>query len=243
MLSTEHTALVTGATSGIGLATVIMLAKNGLDVVMIGRNDKKLLKIQEDNHHLPGNLSYHVVDLANPSEIDAFSSKILSELGNIGSLIHCAGIIKNVDIFTHGPELLDEHYSINVRAPYQLTRNLLPGIKSCCGQIVFVNSSAALQSTRKDIIAYGASKYALKSIADGVREQVNKFGIRVISIYPGRTATKMQESIFKFEGRDYKPELLIQPEDIAETIVYSLSLPNTVEITDISMRPFNKKID
>lgn len=240
MLSTEHTALVTGATSGIGLATVIMLAKNGLDVVMIGRNDKKLRKIQEDNHHLPGRLSYHVVDLMNPSDIDVFSSKILSEVGSIGSLIHCAGIIKNGDIDSHGPELLDEHYSVNVRAPYQLTRNLLSGIKSCCGQIVFVNSSAALQSTRKDIIAYSASKYALTAVADGVRAHVNQFGIRVISIYPGRTATQMQESIFQYEGLDYKPELLIQPEDIAKTIVYSLSLPNSVEITNISMRPFNK---
>ncbi len=68
----------------------------------------------------------------------------------------------------------------------------------------------------------------------------NALGIRVVSIYPGRTASPMQAKIYETEGREYKPELLLQAEDVADAVVSALSLPRTAEVTDINIRPFLK---
>ena len=85
--------------------------------------------------------------------------------------------------------------------------------------------------------AYAASKTALKAVTDSLRSEVNADGIRVLSVYPGRTASAMQEALYKQEGRIYEPEKMLQPEDVAETVVSALSLKRTAEITDILIRP------
>jgi NAD(P)-dependent dehydrogenase (short-subunit alcohol dehydrogenase family) len=137
-------------------------------------------------------------------------------------------------------EDLDAQYAINVRAPYILTKSLLPFIKSNQGQIVFVNSSAGLSAKRPEVGQYAATKHALKAIADSLREEVNPSGIRVLSIYLGRTATPMQEALYRKEGKDYHPGSLIQPHDVACAVVQALMLPVTVEVTEVSLRPMLK---
>jgi NADP-dependent 3-hydroxy acid dehydrogenase YdfG len=87
---------------------------------------------------------------------------------------------------------------------------------------------------------YAATKHALKAIADSLRAEVNTYGVRVLSIYPGRTATPMQAAVYKMEGKTYEPEKLMQPKDVAEVVMDALSLPRTAEVTDIHIRPMNK---
>ena len=89
---------------------------------------------------------------------------------------------------------------------------------------------------------YASSKFALHALADCLRQEVNGDGIRVLSIFPGRTASKMQEEVHLMEQRAYDPESLIQARDIAEIVVKSLELPATAEVTDIHIRPFKKPI-
>src|SRR5947199_403443 len=72
---------------------------------------------------------------------------------------------------------------------------------------------------------------------DGLRQEVNAFGVRVISVFPGRTATPLQASLFELEGRQYAPTKLLQPEDVAAMVVQALALPPTAEVTDILIRP------
>lgn len=112
-------------------------------------------------------------------------------------------------------------------------------MRSCKGQIVFINSSAGLNA-RADVGQYAATKHALKAIADSLREEVNADGVRVLSMFLGRTATPMQDAVHKMEGKEYHPECLIQPEDVAAVVVNALSLPRTAEVTDIHIRPMNK---
>jgi short-subunit dehydrogenase len=71
--------------------------------------------------------------------------------------------------------------------------------------------------------------------ADSLRDEVNALGIRVLSVYPGRTATPRIAKLFEKEGRTYQPDLLMQPEDVAEMVTHSLRLPRTAEVTDISI--------
>ena len=73
-----------------------------------------------------------------------------------------------------------------------------------------------------------------------MREEVNDSGIRVLSVFPGRTATPMQELVHKLEVRSYHPDQFMQPEDIAEMVIHALSLPRTAEVTDIHIRPMAK---
>jgi NADP-dependent 3-hydroxy acid dehydrogenase YdfG len=83
-------------------------------------------------------------------------------------------------------------------------------------------------------------QHAFRSIADSLRDEVNALGIRVLSVYLGRTATPRIAKLFETEGRAYQPDLLMQPEDMAERVTHSLCLPRTAEVTDISIRPMQK---
>jgi NADP-dependent 3-hydroxy acid dehydrogenase YdfG len=85
-----------------------------------------------------------------------------------------------------------------------------------------------------------ATKHALKGFADALRQEVNPKGVRVISVYPGRTATPLQAWVSQVEGRPYISENLLQPEDVAEIVVNAIALPDTPEVTDITIRPAKK---
>ena len=112
-------------------------------------------------------------------------------------------------------------------------------MKASKGDIVFINSSAVLQANT-NLSQYTATKMALKAVAESLRQEINAEGVRVLSVYPGRTASPMQAAIFKSEGREYKPELLIQPQDLATMITNTLCLPRSTEVTDIFLRPMIK---
>jgi len=154
-------------------------------------------------------------------------------------LIHSAGAIVLGELEKAPVEDLDSQYSINVRGAYVLTRALLPMLKEHQGEIVFINSSVRL-STQAGVGQFAATQHALKAIADTLREEVNAEGVRVLTVSPGRTATPRQAAIHKLEAKPYRPERLIQAEDIAAVIVNALELPRTVEVTDINIRPFLK---
>jgi NADP-dependent 3-hydroxy acid dehydrogenase YdfG len=84
---------------------------------------------------------------------------------------------------------------------------------------------------------YAATKHALKAIADGLRQEVAGKGLRVLSLFLGRTATPMQAALCASEGKSYDPTLYIQPEDVAQSILATLDLPRSAEITDLTLRP------
>jgi NAD(P)-dependent dehydrogenase (short-subunit alcohol dehydrogenase family) len=162
------------------------------------------------------------------------------QAGGLDILIHSAGVFYQAHMERARPEDLDHLYAVNVRAPYLLTQQLLPLLIAARGQIVFINSSVGLSAKRPDVGQYGATKHALKAIADSLREEVNPKGIRILSVFLGRTATPMQEAIYRREGRAYHPEALLQPEDVASVVIHTLMLPATAEVLDISMRPMLK---
>ena len=87
---------------------------------------------------------------------------------------------------------------------------------------------------------FAATQSALKAVSDSLREEVNADGIRVTSVYPGRTATARQAKIYAIEDKSYAPERLIQPEDVASLVVTALTLPMTSELTDVKVRPMLK---
>ena len=134
------------------------------------------------------------------------------------------------------PGALDTIMAINVLGPYELTRQLLPGIVERRGQIVFINSSI-VRGGGPATGQFAATAHALRAVADSLRAEVNPLGVRVLSVFPGRTATPRQAMIFAREGREYEPESLLQPRDVAATVIHSLTLPASAELTEVWIRP------
>ncbi|HTZ72397.1 MAG TPA: SDR family NAD(P)-dependent oxidoreductase [Candidatus Aquilonibacter sp.] len=232
-------ALVTGASSGIGRAVAIALSREGARVVAVARDSARLAETVKAAGRFSSAVALQA-DLTAAHAIPALFEHLQREGRRLDILLHSAGLLHQALMEHARIEDFDAQYAVNVRAPYALTKTLLPMMTSPGGQIIFVNSSAGLAAKRSNIGQYGATKHALKAVADSLREEVNPKGIKVVTLYLGRTATPMQEALYQTEGTDYHPGTLIQPEDVASAIVYTLMLSDTVEVTDISMRPMKK---
>jgi NADP-dependent 3-hydroxy acid dehydrogenase YdfG len=231
-------AVVTGASSGIGRAIAVALSRERVQLYIVGRDPVALAETVEAAQQFSKVTSFQA-DLTVEENLKSLFQHV-QEAGKLDILIHSAGAIRQ-DLMEHASiEDLDLQYATNVRGPYVITQHLLPLLTTACGQIVFINSSVGLTVRRPETGQYSATKHALKAIADSVREEVNPKGIRVLTVYLGRTATPMQEALHHREKKDYHPEMLLQPEDVASIVVHSLALPRTAEVTDIHIRPMIK---
>jgi NAD(P)-dependent dehydrogenase (short-subunit alcohol dehydrogenase family) len=228
-------ALVTGASSGIGRALAVALSSHGADVCIVGRNRDALAETAAAVRQ-SAPVTVFPADLTVAESLHPLISH-LEKIGHLDVLIHCAGVIHASSMARASIEDFDIQYTTNVRAPYLLTKRVLPFLEATRGQVVFVNSSAGLKAHRPDIGQYAATKHALRAIADSLREEVNPKGIRVLTVYLGRTATPMQASLHEQEGKAYQPHLLLQPDDVAAVVIHTLMLPPTAEVTDLSIRP------
>ncbi len=235
----DQVAVVTGASSGIGKAIALELAAVGAKVCLVGRIKESLDAVAKGSQ-LSEQLFSYQLDLTDDDAVSEFAKRIQREFGFVDLVVHGAGAIAR-GWFADAPvEDLDWQYRINVRAPYVLTQALLPMLKSHQGQIVFLNSRVVLLHAGVHSVQYAATKHALKSMADSLREEINPLGMRVLTVLLGRTATPMQALIHEIEKRPYIPEQLIQPEDLAKIVLAALSMPRTAEVTDISIKPLNK---
>lgn len=178
-------------------------------------------------------------DLSVDEQQDSLKAEIEQRFGQVDVLVMCAGEIAHGPVESASVADFDKLYRANVRGNYRLVQNLLPMLKKRPGQIVFINSSVGL-SARPNVSQFSATQHALRALTDALRAEVNPDGIRVLSVYPGRVATPRQEKLYEKQGSDYKPELLLQPEDIASVVLNALVLPRSAEVTEISIRPLAK---
>ena len=236
---TGRLAVVTGASSGVGRAIALALARQGAEICVLGRNSETLAEIVAATQQFSPATAFSV-DLTKEEQFETLLRHIEGKAGSLDILVHSAGVIQQDPMERARIEDLDSQYATNVRAPYLLSQRLLPALAKAKGQIVFINSSVGIAVRRSEVGQYAATKHALRAIADSLREEVNPKGVRVLTLYLGRTATPMQEALFQQEGREYRPETLLQPEDIASVVVHTLMLPRTAEVTEISIRPMTK---
>ena len=236
---TDQVAVVTGASSGIGKAIALGLAAQGASLCLVGRKIETLEAIAETVRKTARRVLHYRVDLTVDEDILELATHLQRDFSSIDILVHSAGVISLGSIEAAPVEELDWQYRTNVRAPYSLTKTLLPMIRLRRGQIVFVNSSVGLNA-RANVGQYAVTKHALKAFADSLRDEVNADGVRVLSVFLGRTATPMQASVHEMEGKEYHPERLLLPEDVAAVVINALSLPRSAEVTDINIRPLIK---
>ncbi|MFJ4701078.1 MULTISPECIES: SDR family oxidoreductase [unclassified Streptomyces] len=225
------TYVITGAGSGIGAAVARRLHARGDDLVLLARDAGRGKELAAA---LPGARTL-VGDLAEPDRLSwAFSHQTLPE--RVDALLHVAGV---VDLGTVGELSLKswrQQIDVNLLAPAELTRLFLPQLRTARGQVLFVNSGAGL-SASPQWAAYAASKHGLKALADSLRAEEKENGVRVTTVYPGRTTSPMQAKVHQQEGKEYDATAWIDPESVATTILTALDLPRDAVVTDLMVRP------
>lgn len=229
-------AVVTGASGDVGAAIAAALAAPGGRLLLSGRDLGRLEAAAAPARATGALVATHAADLADEAQVACLAAAAAAG-GPLDVLVHAMGAFAAGTIGgAEGARDLDLLYRSNVRVPWLLTRALLPALLSARGQVVFLNSTVGLRA-RAGVGAYAASKHALRAMADALRDEVNPYGVRVISVFLGRTASAMQRQVSASEGRDYQPHRLIQPADVAAAVRDALALPRTVEVTDLHLRP------
>lgn len=230
-------AVVTGASSGIGRALALALAREGMALRLLGRDLARLEATAKEARVRSPAVAWASVDLMQFAQIQSFVDGMGGERPAV--LVHSAGLYASGSHKECRPEEYAALFAANVSGPMYLTQLLLDGLVGTQGQIVFINSTQGLTPSPR-VGLFAATQHAFKAMADTLRDEVNPVGVRVLTIHVGRTATARQERIFAQERRDYTPDRLLQPEDVATMVVAALKLPRTAEVTNLTIRPMLK---
>lgn len=231
------TAIVTGAASGIGLATSRALLAEGARVVMVDRNEAALRDLVDELG--PSSLA-QITDLLDPESCTRMVPEILEAVGKI-DILHCnAGTYIGGDLTETTPEAIDRMLNLNVNAVMKNVHAVLPHmIGRGTGDIIVTCSVAGHFPTYWEPV-YSGSKWAITSFVQGMRRQAVPHGIRVAQISPGPVVSALladwpEENLRK--ARDVGA--LIEPEDVADAIIFMLSRKRTITIRDMIILPSN----
>ncbi|WP_329567795.1 SDR family oxidoreductase [Kitasatospora sp. NBC_01266] len=225
------THLITGAGSGIGAAVAQRLLDRGDDLWLLARDAGRAAELRE---RFPGAQTL-VGNLTDPGKLAwAFGHQTLPL--ELDSVLHIAGVVELGPVADTPVKVWNETLAVNLVAPAELTRLLLPQLRQAQGHVVFVNSGAGL-AAHADWGSYAASKFGLRALADSLRQEEHAAGVRVTTVYPGRTATAMQLKVHQQEGKVFDAERWIAPDSVATAVLTALDLPRDAELSEITVRP------
>lgn len=218
---TEKTAIITGAGRGIGRATALALANEGVAVGLIARTEKEIEQLAQEIRSLRGRAAFAAADVSDPKQVESAVRKLTEELGAIDILINNAGIGKYGKFMELETEDWQNMLNINLMGMVHMTKAVLPQmVEKQGGDIVNISSSSGLKGT-KGSSAYSASKFAVLGMSEALMQEVRPDNIRVFALAPSRVITGMTDS---GNETDQEKEKFMQPEDIAEYIVSQLKL-------------------
>ncbi|MEN8886975.1 MAG: SDR family NAD(P)-dependent oxidoreductase [Winogradskyella sp.] len=233
----NKTALITGATSGIGRATANEFAKHGINLIVCGRRQERLDGLKDELSKLVNvyTLNFDVSD--REQTLSAIAS-LPKDFKHIDILINNAGNAHGLDpIQTGNLDDWDAMIDINVKGLLYVSKAIIPGMtERQSGHIINIGSSAGKEVYPKGNV-YCGSKHAVLAITEGMRIDLNPFGIKVGAVNPGMVETEFSDVRFKGEAPDtvYKGYKALQAEDVADVIYFAVSRPAHVNIADVLM--------
>lgn len=231
----DRVAIVTGAGTGIGRATAVLLAGVGAQVVLVGR---RLPPLQETAELAGPRAKVHPANISDDVQVSALVATVERELGRVDVLINNAGVnvpVRGLDRIS--PADWRMIVDVDLNGPFMVTRAVLPLMRAQrSGTIVNVSSMAAITAGLLSGPAYSAAKHGLNSLTDSINLAERQNGIRACSICPGEVATPI------LDARPVPPPAevrgaMLQPEDVAATILHVVSLPQRATIDLITIRP------
>ncbi|MFY9764939.1 MAG: SDR family oxidoreductase [Mycobacterium sp.] len=219
-----RTALITGASRGIGAAIATALAPTHT-LLLAGRPSPALQATAERL-----GATTLTLDLTDTDAIPAATAAI----GELDVLVHNAGVFFPGRIAESTVEHWRATLDVNVVGAMALTLALLPALRRASGQVVFINSGTGRKAS-PDMASYSASKFALRAFADSLRD--SEPALRVTTVYPGRTDTDMQRALVSFEGGEYDPDRFLRPDTVAELVARVLATPPDGHVHEVVLRP------
>lgn len=237
----KRTALITGATSGIGEATARVLATNSFNLILCGRRKDRLEELRRD---LSNTTEIHTLsfDVRERRAVESALSSLEGKWRVVDVLINNAGNAHGLDPVQSGNvDDWDAMMDINVKGLLYVSRIILPGmVERKRGHVINIGSIAGQEVYPKGAV-YCASKFAVDAISKGMRIDLNEAGIKVTVVSPGLVDTEF--SLVRFKGDAERASTVYQGiealkgEDIAEVIRYILHLPDHVVLTDVTVLP------
>lgn len=222
----SKTAVITGAGQGMGRAIAHKFAENGVHVILVGKTESKLKTVAQEIADKGGESTVYHLDITNDAGVEAFAGSLGDR--TIDMLINNAGdwLIENMDTTTNA--MLDHILGVNLRAPYILTRALLPNLrKSDNASVINIGSMAAVGSFG-GISAYTAAKTGLRGLSGSLADELKPDKIRVVMISPTPAQTPMRDAASP--GMD--PQQLVKPETIAHMVWTVVTLPHGITTSD-----------
>ena len=231
------TAIVTGASSGIGEATARLLAEKGCNVVLAARRADRLDGLAADL----GEKALAVqTDVTDPDACEALVARTVERFGAVDILVNNAGIGLYGPIHEADPQDWRRMFEVNVLGALNLTAAVTRRMLSQgSGDIVFISSVAGRRVPRPDGTVYAATKHAVTAIAEGLRMDLCGRGVRVIAVEPGLVRTEFPEGSFSsaeeyYASKEYTP---LDAKDIAEAVAYTVDQPPNVSVNEVLIRP------
>ncbi|MGN7311016.1 3-ketoacyl-ACP reductase [Alkalicoccobacillus gibsonii] len=226
------TALITGAGKGIGKATAIALANEGVNVGLVARTEADLTGLAEQLKETGVKVAIATADISSLEQVNKAVEALTNELGTFDILINNAGIGKFGGFMDLDPEEWKNIVDVNLTGTYYVTRAVLPQLIEKQGGDIINISSTAGQKGAPVTSAYSASKFGLLGLTESLALEVRKHNVRVTALTPSTVATDLavRENL-----TDGNPEKVMQPEDLAEIIVSQLKLHPRIFIKSAGM--------
>ena len=226
-------AIITGGNRGLGKATAIAFAKEGIDVAITGRSEKSLQETVAELKALGVNATYAVFNVGDYDEVQKGIKQIISDFESVDILVNNAGIAAFGSLNDMKVDQWSEIIQTNVMGMYYVTKEVLPFlIAKNEGDIINVSSTAGLTGNA-NTSAYSASKFAVIGMSESLMKEVRKNNIRVCTLTPSTIASDMSIEL-GIANKDSE-DTVLQPEDFAELIVAGLKLPRRAMLKGASL--------
>ena len=227
----SETAVITGASSGVGKSLAIQLSDAGYRVVLAARSEDKLNAIAEEIRSKGGDSLVVSTDVSRPEQINNLKDKAL-EYGDVSVVINNAGLGKFSKVEDVTIEDWDRQLDVNLRASFLVSQAFIPGMKQRLnGILVFMNSVAGKKGYPYSA-AYVASKYGMRGLADSLREELREDNIKVISIHSGAVDTPFWDGT----GVNFPREEMLNTHTLAQSIVHAIQSPGNFAVEELVVR-------
>jgi NADP-dependent 3-hydroxy acid dehydrogenase YdfG len=232
-------AVVTGASKGIGRATTIRLARDGVKLVIGATNRELLESVGEEAERAGAQVLARYCDVSQESDCKGLVDTAIKKFGKIDILVNNAGVGYSGKIVDLAPEDAEKMVRVNILGVYYMTHSVLPKmIAHNSGDIINIGSVAGLKYS-PGFALYSATKFAVKAFSEGLRNEVQEHNIRVTTVHPGMVSTNFFDS---FSRGGVRPPTdkgdLLSPEDIADSIHFALTRPRSVALNELTVRPY-----